>query len=263
MVDEFAKIIENEEIKFKYAKGMRDVIGNEIHTYHEIFFYIGGDAKIITETGTKKLLPYTTVIIPKETFHCFVVSGDEKDYCRCVFNFENVSELNAIISQKMNRFFLTRNSEITELFTKLRDIPDAQLQKNEKNILIKSFLAQILIYLKEQDNSSLKYNISPITEKIIEYVKNNIEKTLTLTVIADNFHVSESHIAHIFKKDLHIPIHKYILECRLVLANRKIKNSVNPMQAAVECGFRDYSGFYRQYKKMFGIPPSKSKEKQP
>ena len=33
------------------------------------------------------------------------------------------------------------------------------------------------------------------------------------------------------------------------------------MQAAAECGFQDYSGFYRQYKKMFGISPLDSKHK--
>ena len=87
MSDEFSKFIITNEIKFKYAKGMRDIIGNEIHPYHEIFFYIGGDAKFISEAGTEKLLPFTTVVIPKETFHCFVVSGDEKDYCRCVEEF--------------------------------------------------------------------------------------------------------------------------------------------------------------------------------
>ena len=56
-------------------------------------------------------------------------------------------------------------------------------------------------------------------------------------------------------------IHKYVLEKRLILANKKIRQSVNPTVAASECGFADYSGFYRQYKKMFGVSPAKSKTK--
>ena len=58
-----------------------------------------------------------------------------------------------------------------------------------------------------------------------------------------------SYLSHVFKNDLHISIHKYVLEKRLILANKKIRQSVNPTVAASECGFADYSAFYRQYKK--------------
>lgn len=259
MYDEFSKFIITKEIKFKYAKGMRDIIGNEIHPYHEIFFYIGGDAKFISEAGTEKLLPFTTIVIPKETFHCFVVSGNEKDYCRCVFNFENVSEIDEIINKKMNGIFLTRDKNISALFMKLKQLTDTSFSKIEKDILLKSIFAQVLVYIKEQEHYSFESHIHPITEKIIEYIEKNIDKPLHLKVLANEFYMSESHLAHILKKDLHISVHKYILEKRLVLANKKIKNSINPTQAALECGFRDYSGFYKQYKKMFGMSPSKSK----
>ena len=43
MSKEFEKIIKNDEIKFKYAKGMRDIIGKEIHIYNEIFFFLEGE----------------------------------------------------------------------------------------------------------------------------------------------------------------------------------------------------------------------------
>lgn len=259
MSGEFAKYIRTNEIRFKHAKGMRDIIGNEIHPYHEIFFFIGGDAEFISESGTEKLLPFTTVVIPKETFHCFVVLGDEKDYCRCVFNFENVSELDDIIDEKMTKIFLTREQDITELFLKLKDLTDENLTENEKHILIKSLFAQILIYLKEQKYRYLESGITTITQEAISYINENIEKPLTVTILAKHLHISQSHLAHVFKNDLHIPIHKYILEKRLILANKKIKNSINSTQAALECGFQDYSGFYKQYKKMFGVPPSKNK----
>ncbi|MBQ2754225.1 MAG: helix-turn-helix transcriptional regulator [Clostridia bacterium] len=258
MSAEFARFIKTEEIKFKYAKGMRDIIGNEIHPYHEIFFYIGGDAKFVSESGTEKLLPYTTIIIPKETFHCFVVSGNEEDYCRCVFNFENVSELDTIISDKMNRIFLLRDDAVSELFLKLKELTDISMTKTEKEVLLKSLFAQILVYIKEQEQHSFEVHLHPVTEKIVRYIEKNIDKPLNITALANELYISESHLAHIFKKDLHISIHKYILEKRLVLANKKIKSSVSPTQAALECGFQDYSGFYKQYKKMFGIPPSKS-----
>ena len=254
MDNQFTKFIRTDELTFKYAKGMRDIIGKEIHPYHEIFFYINGNAEFISELGTEKLLPHTIVIIPKETFHCFINHGDEKDYIRCVFNFENVTELETLISKKLNKISLIRNAEIADLFLKLTDITDSQMPDYEKNIYMKSLFMQLLLYINEDGNLP-NSSISTTTQKVIEYVRNNIDKRLTVDILANELHISQSHLAHTFKKELHISIHKYISELRLTIANKKIRNSVPPTRAAVECGFNDYSGFYKQYKKMFGISP--------
>jgi len=40
---------------------------------------------------------------------------------------------------------------------------------------------------------------------------------------------------------------------------QKIRSGTPPSQAASSSGFSDYSGFYRQYVKMFGAPPSGKK----
>ena len=258
MDEEFAEFIKTNEIKFKYAKGMRDIIGNEIHPYHEIFFFIGGEADFISESGTEKLLPFTTVIIPKETFHCFVVSGNEKDYCRCVLNFDSVAELDTKIEKKFSKILLTSEENIAEIFMKLKKLVTASFPQLEKDILLKSLFAQILVCIKDQTHHYLKSDMNPITVNIMKYINNNLHKHFTITTLANEFHISESHLAHVFKNDLHISIHKYILEKRLILANKRIRNSEHPTQVASECGFRDYSGFYKQYKKMFGISPSKS-----
>lgn len=259
MKKEFVKFIKTDEIRFKYAKGMRDIIGNEFHTYHEIFFFISGDAEFISEFGTEKLLPFTTVVIPKETFHCFAVLGDDADYCRCVFNFEAVNELNAIIEKKLHRIFLFRDENITELFFKLKSLAEGSEDNYEEKILMKALFAQILVCLRKEET---KFNekMNPVTKELVELINRDIDKDLTVKYLAEKMHISESHIAHIFKRDLHIPVHKYITEKRLILANNKITGGMSAMQAASECGFSDYSGFYRQYKKMFGTSPRKSKK---
>ena len=61
-----------------------------------------------------------------------------------------------------------------------------------------------------------------------------------------------------FKDDMKISIYKYILHKKLVLANKSIISGVPPTIAALDSGFNDYSGFYRQYKKMFGTSPQNS-----
>lgn len=256
MAEEFARFILTKDIRFKHAKGMRDIFGKELHTYHEIFFFISGDAEVVSEYGTRKLSPFTTVVIPKDTFHSFVVYGDEADYSRCVLNFESVSELDEIISTKLKNFFITTDENIKELFIKMQGIEDSALSRIEREILLKALFAEILIALNEYEPLSFDSLTSKFTKQIVEYIDQNIQKPLSTKNLADVLYISESYLAHIFKKELRISIHKYILEKRLILANSKIKNGTPAMKAAIECGFRDYSGFYKQYKKMFGLSPS-------
>lgn len=259
MSEEFAKFIKTNELRFKYAKGMRDIIGKEFHPYHEIFFFINGNVLFISESITKKLLPFTTVVIPKETFHCFSVEENEKNYIRCVFSFDEVSELNSLIEKKMNQILLFQNPRITELFLTLRTLTENSITSIETNILLKSVFAQILVYLNEKPSQITEEYTHQITKDALAYINNNSGKSFTIKEMASFLHVSESHLSRTFRHDLHISINKYILEKKLVAANKMIRHSTNASQAATESGFSDYSNFYRQYKKRFGTAPSKHK----
>ncbi|TCL57196.1 AraC-like DNA-binding protein [Kineothrix alysoides] len=62
----------------------------------------------------------------------------------------------------------------------------------------------------------------------------HLEEELTLDAIANKFFVSKYYISHIFK--------------------------YNISQVYQSFGFRDYSSFYRAFKKEFGISPKEFKE---
>ena len=51
---------------------------------------------------------------------------------------------------------------------------------------------------------------------------------------------------------MNIPLHRYIVKKRLILAHNKMVEGEPAGLAAAESGFNDYSGFYLQYKNMFG-----------
>ena len=261
MEQEFAKYIRTKELIYKYAKGMRDIIGKEIHPYHELFFFLDGHAEFIWEHGKTVLKPYTLVIIPKEHFHQFIVHGKESDYIRCLFNFESVSELNDLIDLKLKEISIFCENKLTDIFCKLNELTLSSMQNFEKNILVKAYLAQLLVALPNTMQAEFENALifHPITRNALLYINKNMKKAFTIADLSRELHVSASYLAHVFKSDLHISIHQYILEKRLIAANKEIRQTGNAMQAAKDCGFRDYSGFYKQYKKMFGISPSETK----
>ena len=117
------------------------------------------------------------------------------------------------------------------------------------NLLIDEIRRKKSTYIEKDPNDTL-------TKQVIEFINNNLTDNLNVNTIAQKLNVSSSTLMHTFKKNINISIHKYIIEKRLILAHSKISNGEYPVIASVESGFNDYSGFYRQYKKLFDITPS-------
>lgn len=256
----FAEYIRSKEITFKHAKGMRDIIGLEFHPYHEIFLFIDGDAEFISDSFRATLSPRTLVIIPKESFHTFVVHGAEEDYHRYVFNFSDVSSLNKLIEEKMEDVCLfPASDEICELFEKLGKSVDESAYKRE--LRLRAIFTEVLLETETASTykeSSNQLSIHPLIAKAVKFIADNIGEIAVVDDVARAVNVSSSYLSHLFSQELHISPHRYILEQKLILANRKIESGVGAVQAAAELGFGNYSGFYKMYKKMFGHPPSKA-----
>ena len=240
---------------------MRDIFGKEFHLYNEIFLFLEGEAEFICDHFKQKLMPYTLIIIPKESFHQFYVTGSDNDYQRCVLNFNAVNGLDDLIKSTITKTELISNinSETVYLFKKLIYTAEKNSENDDCKTMLKAVFAQVLLNIKYDlqptaiDDSS---HINPIVSQAIDYIDKNILNIITLSTVADYLHISVSYLSHEFKKNLHISPYQYILKKKLTAANRKIKNSTPPMQAAMQCGFNDYSGFYKAYKKLFNTAPS-------
>lgn len=262
MQERFVEFVRTKEITLKHAKAMRDIIGKEFHPFHEIFILLSGNAEFISEQSKFDLVPNTLVTIPGSSFHQFNVYDDEINYHRYVFSFENVEGLDELIAQKLDHAYtMPVTEEILQLCKRVIEVQKEGVSEKEVEVFLKSVLGQILVEMSLLKEESIpKRGFHRITYDAINYIHVHIAENLSIESISENLHVSASHLMHVFKQDLHISIYKYIMEKKLVLARGKIKEGILPMQAAAQCGFNEYSGFYKMYKKMFGCSPSDDKK---
>ncbi len=257
MENKFSKFVYGEKCTYKHAKGVAADPQREFHNYHEILLFVGGKTTFLTEEKRIPLSPYQTVIIPKETYHQFINEVDE-EYHRCVFSFYDIPELEGLIKKCMHTTrVIEASNEQKALFRKMNETVDSSSSEKEKQILMHALLTLVL-----NETSSGKAIVSEgsepsfITQKSIEIINASLCENITVSEIAKKQNVSVSTLTQTFKKDMNISIYQYALRKKLILAQQKIENGETATSAALQCGFNDYSGFYKQYKKHFGVAPS-------
>ena len=100
-----------------------------------------------------------------------------------------------------------------------------------------------------------------LSADLIEYVNRNLFAPLSAAAVSREFHISEAHMNRIFRKATGSSLWKYIRVKRLIAARNKICRGVSAQNAAITCGFGDYSAFFRAYKATFGIGPQEDYRK--
>lgn len=252
----FSEQIQSDGIFYKHARGVSDRSGKEFHTFHEIILFLGDKATFISENIHMEVLPNTLIVIPKESYHQFIICGDPNSYYRCVLHFADSTELLPLIAHSLGDItFVKAGGKFLSYFETLNTLVKAPAIY--QGLILKSVLALILNELTLQKAISHQgASQHPMVSRAISYINRNIDQALPVEIIARECHLSPSSLSHLFKKEMKIPLHQFILKKRLITAYQKIAAGQAPTSVAAECGFHDYSGFYKQYKKVFGHSPS-------
>ena len=102
---------------------------------------------------------------------------------------------------------------------------------------------------------SMEDATNEIVGSVITYINAHLTEDWTLDTLEQKFFFSKSYINRAFKQSTGSSVWDYVVLKRLLVARNLIREGKNATIAATECGFRDYSSFYRQYKRRFGISP--------
>ena len=97
----------------------------------------------------------------------------------------------------------------------------------------------------------------PLPHRIIRYINKNLSGAIHLEDICQKFYISKSQLCRLFKSATGTTVWQYITIKRLVNARQLIAEGNSATHIYTQCGFSDYSSFYRAYVKHFGCAPSK------
>ncbi len=232
----------------------------EIHPYHEILYYIDGDATFLSESFQKELKSGTLIVIPKESYHFFRLKAPER-FTRLKISFPDGLDALSPATAVTDEIRVIENVDATLLYAlnqMCSELGGDKAGEHSAFLVYTAFLMLMAqINVQNEKKSEVKYRESAhLATRILEYINESLEGDVSIRAIATAMNTSESTLTHCFKHELGISLHRYIIEKRLIYAKRLIAEGNNPSKIYVRCGYGDYSSFYKAYKKMFGTSPS-------
>lgn len=247
------------------------------HSYSEFYVYLEGDVDFEIEGQRCALQKGDCILVPPGTVHrAFVRDADV--YKRVVFwiSREYQNELDhkypefRFLSEYMKQpdarrlfhtDFITFQNLQQRIIRLLEEVHGSSYGREAAlEIHVQELLLEIIRMVHAQTNPSAAEQEKNLYQSVIEYIDQHLEEDLSLERLSEIFYVSKYHISHIFKENLSVSVHQYILKKRLSHCRDALLMGEKISETFSNYGFKDYPGFYRAFKKEYGASPKEYRE---
>ena len=255
---------------------LRDTAGQEkdfhFHEFDKVVILLSGHVTYEVETSDYELKPWDILLIRHHTIHKACIDREEP-YERIILYIDSRYIERESMGESLSTCFdnadkqgrhCLRPDEETRLLMQ-NTICALEAESSEAfgfEIMRNTMLLQLLVQIN-RISAKTEYTevrqIKGTNEKIthaLTYINENLESELTIDRLAASVYLSRYHFMRLFKEQTGYTVHGYIKQKRLLNGAKLIRSGVPVTEAALTCGYTDYSSFYRAFRDCFGANPS-------
>ena len=229
------------------------------HDLFEIIFVKDGDISYLTEEKSYPVRKNSIILTRPRQQHCIRIDKNTQ-----------YDRYNLLLSEQMYHDSLEKlpvdlsviccesNTLLIQLFEKM-DFYCEKLNGKTLSKILRALTEEIIlnIYLQITEAGQNKLSSKhPLTLSAVAYIEDNLPTLTGVDPICHHLGISRSYLYQMFQSELETTPKRYIMERRLNLARREIFLGAKATAVYTQCGFSDYSTFFRAYKRHFGYPPT-------
>lgn len=240
------------------------------HEFYEIYVFLRGRIRIMIEDADICPRRGDVMIFPPHCMHRNIHLSAEEPYERFYLyatretvqavgegTYRLSEELDALLAAHGYLFHLD-DGAVEELMCMTDEMIAASAQEEPAECLLNRYRMHMLLLrtatllrrsTREQPRVQSRMN------PLIRYLNEHVTEPVSLDHLADTFYLTKFGLLRAFKEATGITIHQYILTKRILLAQELLAQGVKPGQAGEQCGFADYTSFYRAFRSRTGISP--------
>jgi len=254
---------------FHIAQPLNEDIGYHYHTFHKLVIPLKGTLTYVIEGRHYHLEPFDIAFVGRGCVH----KPEKTDYCDRIVIYlsaeylldEGSEECDLQLcfneAQEKGHFVLRVNNssrnKLDKLLLDLEECYNADDYGKDMlgDALVKRLLVELARMWLKQNNFDVENVYDEVTVQLIKYINEHLTEDLSIDSLAETFYVSKFHLMRKFKDETGYTLHNYISSKRLILSQQLIERGMTATDACYHSGFRDYSSFYRAYRKLFGKNP--------
>lgn len=240
------------------------------HDFYEIYYLISGERNYLIGDKVHKVMPGDMVFIRPYEIHR-ATNTSVRYHERIVIHFskqflaqdgEWLEDPDSPFATQTSVLSLPVNSQkrVEELLYRI--VTEYRERDKGFETTIKAALLELLVISvrlnRVATDKAFEY-ATPIHQKISEivrFINENHEKTLSLTSLAEYFHINPFYLSKLFKKTIGISYIEYLTLVRIKKAQRLLRETKWSVSLIAEkAGYLDFAHFGKTFKKISNCTP--------
>lgn len=246
------------------------------HDYYEFYLFLEGDLDLEISGHASPLHPGDMVLVPPGVSHHALMHSSDRPYRRFVLWVSQEYAARLLKESPDYVFLMQRAATSGRCYYHFHEAESSSIQSRlirlleefhsnryGRNAAVYLALNDLLLYMNRiiyEREHPVVSGSGDLMQEITLFIDEHLTEDLSLDVLADHVCLSKYYIAHYFKDNLGISIHQYITKKRLQSCSEAIAAGSDITRTFDEYGFRDYSSFYRMFRKEYGMSPREYQE---